>query len=358
MSTSVIADPSPTRARTRAVSDYSHLLKAVQAEGLLGRRLPYYWIKAAVLGLALAATWVGFSLLGDHWAQLGLAAGLAVVLTQIVFLSHDAAHQQIFRSKKANDLAALVMGTGIGGVSLSWWNNKHSKHHAAPNHIGKDTDISPSVVHFYPAEMPPRSRLGVFLHEHQGWWFFPLLVVEMVNLHVQSAIALLTRRELRRRKVETALLFARLVGYPAVVVLVLPVGMAVAFLGVQLAISGLYLGSAFAASHIGMPVVPADSRIDFLRRQVLLSRNISGGGVASLAMGGLNYQIEHHLFPNMPRPNLHRVRPIVQRFCSAHDIPYQEMSITRAWSTVAGYLNRVGLAGRDPFQCPVVGALR
>ncbi|MBM9467094.1 fatty acid desaturase family protein [Nakamurella leprariae] len=358
MSTSVIADPSPTRPRDRTTSDYAQLLRTVQEHGLLGRRLRYYWIKGSVLLLGLAATWVGFFLLGHHWAQLGVAAGLAVVLTQIVFLSHDAAHQQIFRSRNANDLAALVMGTGIGGVSLSWWNNKHSKHHAAPNHIGKDSDISPSVVHFYPAETPPRSRLAVFLHEHQGWWFFPLLVVEMLNLHAQSVIALLTRRDLRRRKAETALLSARLVGYPAAVFVVLPVGMAAAFLGVQLAISGLYLGSAFAASHIGMPVVPADSRIDFLRRQVLLSRNISGGGVASLAMGGLNYQIEHHLFPNMPRPNLHRVRPIVQRFCAAREIPYQKMTITRAWATVAGYLNRVGLAGRDPFQCPVVASLR
>jgi fatty acid desaturase len=330
----------------------------VQGLGLLGRRYRYYAVKAGVLATALAAVWVGFALLGDHWAQLGVAAGLAVVLTQVVFLSHDAAHRQIFRSNRANELAALIMGTGIGGVSLAWWNTKHTKHHAAPNFIDKDSDIAPSIVHFYPAEQPPRSRLGMFLHEHQGWWFFPLLVVEMLNLHAQSVVALLTRQGMKRRAAELSLMAVRLLGYPVLLFWFLPTGMAAAFLGVQLAVTGVYLGASFAASHIGMPVLPADSRLDFLRRQVLLSRNVSGGGVASLAMGGLNYQIEHHLFPNMPRPSLHRARPVVQAFCRAHDITYQEVTIVRAWAIVAGYLNRVGRAGRDPFRCPVVAALR
>ena len=89
-----------------------------------------------------------------------------------------------------------------------------------------------------------------------------------------------------------------------------------------------------------------------------MSRNVAGGRVASFAMGGLNYQIEHHLFPSMPRPSLRRVRPIVRQFCRDSSITYQEVTIFRAWALVAGYLNRVGLAGRDPYQCPMVAALR
>jgi fatty acid desaturase len=135
-------------------------------------------------------------------------------------------------------------------------------------------------------------------------------------------------------------------------------GTAAAFLLVQLAVMGVYLGSSFAASHVGMPVLPPDSRVDFLRRQVLMSRNVKGGRAASFAMGGLNYQIEHHLFPNMPRPSLRKVRPIVRQFCSDASIPYQEVTITRAWAMVAAYRNRVGLGARDPFQCPMVAAFR
>ncbi len=76
---------------------------------------------------------------------------LAIVVVQVVFLSHDAAHRQIFKSNRANEIAALVMGALVGGISLAWWNNKHNKHHATPNTIGKDSDIAPSVVHFYPS---------------------------------------------------------------------------------------------------------------------------------------------------------------------------------------------------------------
>lgn len=350
--------PAGRRRTPRPPSDYSQVLQTVQAQGLLQRRYLYYVVKLTLLLVAFAGVWVAFAFIGNSWAQMAIAVALAVVLTQIVFISHDAAHRQIFKSNKANEMTALLMGTLVGGVSLAWWNNKHNKHHATPNQVGKDPDISPSIVHFYPAEKPPRSTLGLYLHERQGWWFFPLLVVEALNLHAQSVQALVLRPSMKRRRTELAMLAVRLGGYPALLFIFLSPGIAGAFLGVQLAVTGLYLGSSFAASHIGMPVVPHDSRIDFFRRQVLLSRNVAGGRIASFAMGGLNYQIEHHLFPNMPRPNLRKVRPIVRKFCQDSAVAYNEVNILQAWAIVAGHLNKVGLAARDPFQCPMVAALR
>ena len=56
----------------------------------------------------------------------------------------------------------------------------------------------------------------------------------------------------------------------------------------------------------------AEDELDFLRKQVLTSRNVRGGRLVDIALGGLNYQIEHHLFPNMPRANLRRAQPIVR----------------------------------------------
>jgi len=148
----------------------------------------------------------------------------------------------------------------------------------------------PSVVHFYPAENPPQSRVGRFLHARQGWWFFPLLLLEALNLHWQSVHALITNPTLKRRRTELALLVARWGGYAVVLFVFLSPGFAAAFLLVQLAVMGVYLGSSFAASHIGMPILPPESRVDFLRRQVLMSRNVKGGRVASFAMGGLTVE--------------------------------------------------------------------
>ena len=105
------------------------------------RAYTYYAVRIAILAVALAGVWVAFAFIGDSWIQMAVAAAFGIVLTQIIFYSHDAAHRQIFQSHKANEITALIMGTLIGGVSLAWWNNKHNKHHAAPNQIGKDSDI-------------------------------------------------------------------------------------------------------------------------------------------------------------------------------------------------------------------------
>ena len=86
-------------------------------------------------------------------------------------------------------------------------------------------------------------------------------------------------------------------------------GKAAGVFGLELAVFGFYMGSSFAPNHIGMPLVSPRLKLDFLRRQVLMSRNISGGRLMSILMGGLNHQIEHHLFPSMARPYLRRCNP-------------------------------------------------
>jgi fatty acid desaturase len=134
--------------------------------------------------------------------------------------------------------------------------------------------------------------------------------------------------------------------------------MAFAFLGVQLAVFGVYMGASFAPNHKGMPILPRGSRVDFFSKQVLTSRNVSGGFPMSLAMGGLNYQVEHHLFPNMPRPNLPLARLMVIEHCETVGVPYTETDIITSYGIVIRYLNRVGLSARDPFECPMVAELR
>jgi fatty acid desaturase len=196
--------------------------------------------------------------------------------------------------------------------------------------------------------------MGAAFTRRQGWWFFLLLPLEGLNLHVQSVRTVLGAAPLRLRWVEATFLAVRLGGYLAVLTLLLPPGKAIAFVAVQLALFGVLLGGAFAPNHIGMPIVPAAARPDFLRRQVLMSRNISGGAVIGFLMGGLNHQIEHHLFPSMPRPSLKRARHLVRAHCAQHDVDYTETTLLQAYSAIVRYLNTVGLRDRDPFRCPLV----
>jgi len=349
----------PARPRERQVSDFTALTRTVQEAGLMTRRRRYYWTRFAVLTALLVGLGTSFVVIGESWWQLGIAAALAVVLGQVMFLGHDAAHRQIFASGKWNDWASLVIANLYAGMSYGWWTHKHSRHHAKPNQVGVDPDIKTGAIYFHTEEITkPVTGLTAFLRARQGYLFFPLLLLEGLNLHVSGVRTIFGRGEVKRRPVEIAFVTVRLGGYLALVFWVLPVCMAFAFLGVQLALFGLYMGAVFAPNHKGMPIIPKTEKIDFLTRQVRLSRNVRGGRLMDLFMGGLNYQVEHHLFPSMPRPNLRKVQPIVREFCASHDVPYTETSLMESYGIVVRYLNKVGLAARDPFQCPLAMELR
>lgn len=126
----------------------------------------------------------------------------------------------------------------------------------------------------------------------------------------------------------------------------------------QVAVFGVYMGGSFAPNHKGMAIVPKGVSIDFLRRQTLTSRNISGGALIRTGMGGLNFQIEHHLFPSMPSVNLRRARPVVQEFCRRRAVTYTETTLTDSYRIVLRYLQAVGLKHADPFDCPLAAQLR
>jgi fatty acid desaturase len=323
------------------------------------RRPGYYAAKASLLAAALVGLGVVSVWLGNSWFQLLVAAGFGFLLTQVGFFGHDAAHRQVFASGPANDTLALVLANGVSGLSTAWWAHKHSRHHAAPNQLGRDPDIAPGILAFTDdAATSRRSRLTAWLTVRQGWFFFPLLLLEGLNLHIQSLRALLGPKPIKRRRLELSVLIARHVTALSAVFVILPVGKAFACLGVQLAVFGFYLGCSFAPNHTGMPVVPHDVKPDFMHRQVLASRNIRGGLLTTFLMGGLNYQIEHHLFPSMPRPNLRRAQRVVRPYCIAQSLTYTEVRPLTAYAIVVRHLNRVGLRARQTFQCPLVAAYR
>lgn len=342
----------PGGTRSNPTTEYSALLRTVRDAGLLRRRTWFYAMVFGIVLAALGAAITGFVLLGDSWYQLIIAAVFGVILTQFAFLAHEASHRQVFESGKLNDLAGRTIANLFVGISYSWWMSKHSRHHANPNVVGKDTDIERDFISFQEVDAAKARGIYAWFTRRQGYLFFPTLVFEGVNLHRHGFLTIFGRGKVDKRWIEITMIMVRVVAYLAVVFACLPTGMAFAFVGVQLAVFGVYMGASFAPNHTGMPILPHDSKVDFLRRQVLTSRNIRGGRVMDSYMGGLNYQIEHHLFPNMPRPNLSRAQEIVKEYCETHRILYTETTLGESYGIVTRYLNRVGLAAGKPFDCP------
>lgn len=348
--------PRQARPEGRGTSEFSELARTIRTSGLLRRRYGYYWTKIIGLPLTLLAGLAAFIWIGDTWWQLFTAAVLAVVLTQIAFLGHDAAHRQIFVSGKWNDWISLILGDLMVGMSYGWWQHKHTRHHANPNKLGSDPDIELPVIAVTAEsrERPPRNQLLAWLQAHQGVFFFPILLLEGISLHASGVRRVTTRDPLDRRWVEIGFLSIRLIGYAVLVFLVLSPGIAFVFLAVQLGVFGFYMGVSFAPNHKGMPIVPRELTFDFLRRQVMMSRNVRGSRVLDVALGGLNYQIEHHLFPSMPRPHLRKAAPIIAAYCREHGVPYTSVGLFTSYAIIVGYINRVGLGERDVFACPLV----
>lgn len=345
-------------AREEQVKAFRELTQRIHDAGLMKRRYGFYWIMMVGLTLTLAGIAVAVVFLGDTWYQLLLAGLMGVVMAQVAFLGHEAAHQQIFNSRRWNDWTGRVLSGLFSGLSYGWWMDKHTRHHGNPNKQGKDPDIDSEVLAFTPEATDTRTGLRARLARRQGYFFLPLLFLEGFNLHAASVKTLLRNPAVKHRWTEFAFISLRILGYLAFLFLILPAGIAAAFVGVQVGVFGFLLGAAFATNHIGMPTVPSDVKIDFLRRQVLMSRNVRGGPFVHFALGGLEYQIEHHLFPSLPRPNLRAAQRMVREHCAQYEVPYTETSLWQAFSTVLRYLNQVGSKNRSPFTCPLVQQYR
>jgi fatty acid desaturase len=331
-------DPAPPAGRRG--SDFAELSRGIKEAGLLRRRYRYYAVRIAVNVLLLAAGGVAFVLLGDSWWQLLTAVFMAVVLTQFGFMGHDAGHRQIFGSRWANDLVGHAHGA-VTGFSYQWWVGKHNRHHANPNHEDEDPDIDIPALAFSREQALDKRGLLRWVAKYQAFLFVPLLLTQAVMLRISSVQAVL-RREVTSVGLEAALLAANIAGYLAAVFLVLSPLKAIVFIVVQQGLMGVYLGCSFAPNHKGMPMVAKDQKLDFLRKQVLTSRNITGGRWVDVLLGGLNYQIEHHLFPSMPRPNLRRAQIFVYDFCNRHDISYTQCGLLASYTWVLRHLHAVG----------------
>jgi fatty acid desaturase len=310
---------------------FRDLALRVRAAGLLNGRPGYYRVKIGLTIAAFAAGWAAFVVIGNSWTTLGLAAFIGVMCTQLGFIGHDAGHQQVFGSRRANRLLGLTVGNVLIGLCYGWWIPKHNAHHAHPNELGRDPDIGDGAITFAPAEGDGilRRQLAWLLARWQAPLFFPLMVLRTTGMHVLGVQHLLRRRD-RAAAVEALLLALHVALFLTAVLLVLSPLKALAFAAVEQMVFSLYLGCSFAPNHKSMPLVPSDAVMGFARRQVATARNITGGRLTTFVLGGLNYQIEHHLFPSMPRPNLRYAQNLVREFCVATGLGYCETSLAES----------------------------
>lgn len=360
-----------TRKRTPSnkgnISEYAELITQVKEKGLLTKN-PSFYVKRFIFFSIVALTfWTSIALMastGNYWLLfviVPLVVLQGVIVAQFGFIAHEAAHRQIFHNNKWNDTAGLIVANLFAGLSYGFWLKKHNKHHQKPNQIGEDPDINLRVLAFTVENRDSKPVAERFLTKRQGYLFPVLLLFTGFDLLLDSFLSIVRPSKFHpnRRWVEFAMIVVRQA---------LPIAFFFFFFNPLLAgplwmifmcSSGFFLGAAFAPNHKGMPLVPKDSDATFFQRQVLTSRNISPSWLKDNLMGGLNYQVEHHLFPSMPRAHLKEAHQLVLAHCEKYNTPLTEVGWFESFGIIITYLNKVGLSGNaDPFVCPMIADYR
>lgn len=338
----VLCPPFTHLALNASNSNYAELKRLLKNRGLLDKQPVYYTYRIALLLGLLVLGVIFFLVINVFWLQLFDAVYLAFVFGQIGLLSHEAGHHQMFHHSWKHAIVGLVGGNFLIGVSYAWWLEKHNCHHSHPNQVDMDPDIEIPLLNFTGTEDLERmGKFRQFIVKHQAPLLFPVLMTVAVRLRCNS-VKFLLRKKAKYYVIEWFLIIAHFALYFAFVFSRLGFWQSVSFVCFHQALTGFYLGSIFAPNHKGMPVIEKESNMGWLYRQVLTSRNIHAHPLTDFVYGGLNYQIEHHLFPSMARNKLKEAQPIVKAFCQAHAIPYHETSVSQSFSEIFQYLHHIG----------------
>jgi fatty acid desaturase len=334
------ANLSPEQPRDTDALDQQQDLKDLHAElkatGLLEpsrfwRAKLLFWIPTFFL------SYLGLLVVPVGPAWLILAPLCAVGLLTMGFLGHDAGHYAFSRKRWVNDVWGQFGMTFLCGMSFGFWRSRHNQHHSQCQKVGGDPDMHFGVLFsVYPNSANWKSPLGRFFLKIQKWSFWPLSSFYWVTLRYDAIRDLFQQPD--KTKVDRLLLPLHflvllglpgfLIGWPATILAYLTMS----------CLSSLMTASVFIPNHIGMRRLGPDDELSYLEQQVTTSRNILNPPALDFYFGGLNSQIEHHLFPRVSHDRYRAMRPIVRAFCKRRGIPYSEAGLYAALAAVGNHL--------------------
>ena len=314
------------------------LKRLLWEQGCFEPRLEFY-VNQLIGMLAIFMVNIAVLLLVDSFSvQIVNAIVLGLVFAQLAMLVHDIIHQQAWKS----GLIHRLLGGLILGMSGGWWQDKHNqKHHRYPNQIGLDQDIEAPLLAFTQEQATNKKGFENLAIPYQFYYVILMLILVPFYMSGESLYFLKTHK-VKRKIIDIALIFSHfLLFFMLLYISDLNIYQSLIFFFLSKGVFGGYIGSVFIINHTGMPVFNKGDDIDFLWGQVTSSRNVKAHPFTDVMMCGINAQIEHHLFPQMPRPHLNKARVIVKQFCAEHDIPYHETGFLEAFQETWMHLKTV-----------------
>ncbi|KAJ3382071.1 hypothetical protein HDU84_004629 [Entophlyctis sp. JEL0112] len=317
-------DPSEIQKPNDFKADIDRLREDFKKKGLFESNKLYYLFKVvSTFALGASSLWLLWAF-GKTLTSAVFLAGILMALfwQQSGWLAHDFLHHQVFKNRLYNDAVGYVVGNIWQGFSVAWWKDKHCTHHSVPNIHGEDPDIntmpflawSEHALEFF--HDVKDADLARFFVAYQPTLFFPIL----------GKSKLLSPTQLVVEKATLAVHWVWLL--TAAFTFATPLR-ALLFLFVAECGCGLLLAFVFTVNHNAMPVYSTAEakKFDFYELQIRTGRDVLPSLFNDWFTGGLNYQIEHHLFPTLPRHSFGVASGPIQELCRKHGVPFHKTSL-------------------------------
>lgn len=323
--------------------DFEALRARAVADGLFVARPLWFYAHAAFLVGLVASAAALLVLAPAFWPIAALAVALA--WQQGGWLAHDFLHNSVHEGLATSEIVGSLLGGVILGFSGDWWKRKHNTHHALPNVIGVDEDIATTpFLSFTEADLEHVGPVARLLVRLQPVTATPILAFARINWVIASFRWALRAPGVPRRGLELAAIAVHHAWSFGLLALVPGWGAKLGFFLVSQLVSGLLTGAVFLVGHNARPIMTLPEAPGFCALQCGTTQNIRAPFGLRWFYGGLDRQIEHHLFPTMPRHNHDRIAGDVRALCEAHGITYVERGFARGLVDVGAVLGRVARA--------------
>jgi linoleoyl-CoA desaturase len=348
------------RGELRALLD-ERVAEVLADEQFMRRAYRRLWVKTAAVLLTLVVSYL--YLLLAAWSVVGMLASATILGLSVAgvgfTIMHDANHGGYSTSRRANALASYSLD--LIGASSYLWRAKHLAHHTFTNVAEHDPDID--ALPF--ARFDPTQRVRPW-HRYQHLYIWVLYAFVTIRWQFGTDFALLRRGRAGRspfprpNRGQLAALFAGkaiFVAWAVAVPLALhPVLHVVAGFVVASAVASLALTLVFQLAHGAEEtdhVDPAERAADGVYARGWHAHQVEttvdfahGNRLLSWYLGGLNFQIEHHLFPRLPHTVYQRLAPIVREATHAAGVRYHAHPTLRAaLASHQRWLREMGSAG-------------
>ena len=260
------------------------------------------------------------------WNPILMGLFLTLIFTRSVFVSHDVLHQQYFEDRTISMALSYPFSSLILCNSPSWWIWKHNvNHHTYCNVVEKDEDIRALDGAFTPKNKG--NKPFIRKHKHLIFWgalffMYPAFIAKSFSYAIRW-----------KKYKELVLMLLHWVVIWGPIFTILPLSSAlIVFVTLYLCLS-IWLSLGFITNHLGCEVfnLEESAKLSWMELQMRSSRSLKGGAFVHWFYGGLNTQIEHHLFPRAPRFNLLKIQQLTRDFAQKHNIKYFETTPIEAY---------------------------